>query len=396
MDGCKNNAKGCSSAEPDVKVADRDRLTDRAVEPVYQDIKRCGQEIKLVAEEVPGSADSAVSSTPIALDPAAAPAEQSAPEVAEPPAVASAAQAASLSEVPSPDLLSWGSAGNFAGADRVTTGWNRGWPETRGRQLFNIVYFGLCAVALWCLPSVVAGPHVFIGLGACIALILASSFYLVRHRSHVSSIDELPVWGRRSLRGLALILPLAIIGTSAWFLPAQLESDLALADKLYSDADYDGAVLHYNKVVQIDWKNEHSFDRLADAYLRLSTSADLKSIESANQALAINPHNVSAASSKAWALNNLKRYDEALPIATAAAKENPGYGEAFASIANAQRGLHHYAEALDADNEHARLHDYESQAFRYRAETLTALGRTEEANADLARAKKIDADDEKK
>lgn len=375
MDACENGPKADSDVDLGVKLAARD--------------------IKLKAEESPASM-----SNPLVRveDSSVVPPAVTSPVAPEASALLGAPAAPSRSS-------NYGTAGTFQIADGQIA-----WPKTRRRQLLNLAYFGVFGTLFALLSRLYGGQYFPIAAVLCFAMTAASGFYLVSHRSHVSCDDELPVWARRSLRFTAIIFPLLIVGL--WTMPFQatqaplaaapvisssamtLESELALADKLYKDEDYGGAVTHYLNVVGMDPRNERSYSRLSDSYLRSPNFNDAKSIENADKALKLNPNNLLAASSKAWALNNLDRYAEALVLATAVTEKDPTYGEAFASIANSQRGLHNFAAALKADNEHVRLHDYEGQAYRDRAETLTALGRDAEAKADLERAKKADADDE--
>ncbi len=376
MDSCVNNPKVDPIADRVVKVADRGiELTDEGASTLRSTL------LVPVEESSPAAQITAAATPSMNVD------MPSSPEV--------------ISRVPE----------RFSGANSLTVDEQVNWPKTRSRQLVNIAYFGFFGILLSLLSSRFGGQYFSLGASLCFALAAASCFYLARHRSHVSCNDELPVWARRSLRSIALIFPALIVGAGLWIMPLQttpspvtslpllsspssrLAAELALADKLYHEKDYEGALPHYENVVQIDSKNEHSYDRMADIYLRLDSVENEKSIANADQALKLNPHNVSAASSKAWALNNMERHAEALVIATAAAKEDPTYGEAFASIAEAQRGLHNYAEALKADDVHVRIHNYEGQAYSDRAETLKALGRMDEAKADLERAKKADAED---
>lgn len=377
MDACDNSPKADSGVDLGVKLAARD--------------------IKLTAEE-----SSAPKSNPLVWveESSVPPSSTSIPASPEASALLGAPAPAS----PTP---SYSTAGAFLIADGQAT-----WPKTRKLQFLNLGYFGFFGSLLCLLSAVYGGQYFSIGAFLCFSLVAASAFYLLRHRSHVSCDDELPVWARRSLRLTALISPVLIVGAGLWLVPSQitptpltvqpplssnilpLADELALADKLYNDEDYGGAVTHYLNVVGMDPRNEHSYSRLSDSYLRTPNFNDAKSIENADKALKLNPNNLLAASSKAWALNNLDRYAEALVLATAVTEKDPTYGEAFASIANSQRGMHNFAAALKADNEHVRLHDYEGQAYRDRAETLKALGRDGEAKADLERAKKADADDE--
>lgn len=381
MDDCENSQKADSLADLGVKVADRDINLTADESPTSK------SDSLVWVEESSGVSPSADSATK---------ASTTAGAFGLPVNRSVVSQA--------PDHYSGGSYALFDG--QAT------WPRTRKRQILNLAYFSVFGALLSLLSPLYGGPYFSIGAVLCFTLAAASGFYLMLHRSYVSCDDELPAWARRSLRSIALIFPVLIMGAGLWIMPPQtsqvpltappslssqrlsLAEELALADKLYDDENYGDAVTHYNNVVAIDPRHEHSYARLSDSYLRSPNFNDEKSIASADQALKLNRYNDLAASSKAWALNNMHRYAEALPIATAVTERNSSFGEAFASIANAQRGLHNYAAALKADNVHVRLHDYEGQSYRDRAETLEALGRNAEAKADLARAEAADAADE--
>ncbi len=110
----------------------------------------------------------------------------------------------------------------------------------------------------------------------------------------------------------------------------------------------------------------------------------------ADRALAMNGENVPALSSKAWALNTLGRYKEALPIATHASTVDPGFGESYAAISNAQNGLGDHKAALAADNQHVRIHNDETTAYSMRSDTYKALGKTKEAKADADMVAKLE------
>lgn len=287
---------------------------------------------------------------------------------------------------------------------------NHRWPKSRINQMYNMAYFGGGAISLYGLSETMGGQFASLGLALCLAFVFVSAFYLVAYRTHVTPEEELPVWARRALRSLAFLLPAAFIGFSVFTpntatssisvtppVPAaplvSVAEELAIADRLYGEDEFEKAVPHYEKVVALDPLNEHSFDRLADSSLRLDVTRDAEAIAYADKALALNPHNSSALSSKSWALNNMDKFADALTVAKLAAKEDPSNGEAYASMAIAQRGLHDFAGALANDNKHVRIHNDEPAAYRFRAESLTSLGRKNEAKADEAYAKKLEKAD---
>lgn len=90
------------------------------------------------------------------------------------------------------------------------------WPKTRRRQIFNIIYFSICAYLSLMFLNRFGGPFMAVSAVFSVVLLAASSLYLVFHRSHVSVNDELPDWSRKLLRATALLLPFAIIGGTAW------------------------------------------------------------------------------------------------------------------------------------------------------------------------------------
>lgn len=282
------------------------------------------------------------------------------------------------------------------------------WPRTRKRQIFNIVYFAICAYLSGMFLTRFGGP--LLAASACFSsvLLLASFIYCIRHRTHVSVNDELPDWSRKGLRALALLLPVAIIGGTAWIvdhdpnaawpapshasavMASSFESEMAQGRELYWNDKYDGAIVHFLNAVAIR-PDEDAEEKLADSYLRTDGDTDQLAILHADRALQMNPNNVSALTSKAWALNSLERYKEALSLATLASKVDPTFGEAYASISNSQNGLGNHQAALVADNQHVKIHNDEAKSYSMRAETYKSLGRAEASKADAEMAKKLEA-----
>lgn len=289
------------------------------------------------------------------------------------------------------------------------------WPVTRLNQIFNIFYFGTCAVLL--IKNSIELNTIAASLGAAVCFVMAATSVacVVRYRDDISIDGELPSWLQKSLRNFAIITPMALIlgqsfylnsvtrvpepklvksnSSGAAFTAARVgrynaTSEIEIADRLYRKENYVDAADHYHNAVVADPKNEHSYIYLADIYSRYYESYDL-SKGYADQALAVNPHSAVAGSLKAAALNHLGSYTEALQVANAAIADDANQGEAYNAVAIAQRHLGHFKEALAADNQHVKLHPNETQSYASRAATFEALGRASEAKADIEKVERL-------
>lgn len=167
-----------------------------------------------------------------------------------------------------------------------------------------------------------------------------------------------------------------------------LEDEYRMANKYYYENKFDVAIVHFKNVLRFDPKNEIACQRISDAYTRTSPVQPKLSIEYADKALAINPRNLYAQCTKAYSLNWLDRYKEALALSLAASNQASTFGEAYATAAYSYRKLGQLDKALVAANTHMRLHGKEYQAFEIRAAIYDAMGRKTEASADCERKRK--------
>ncbi|MBC7997819.1 MAG: hypothetical protein IAF58_07745 [Leptolyngbya sp.] len=293
------------------------------------------------------------------------------------------------------------------------------WPQSRKTQGTNFAFYSFCAVLTVILyfntsGATVAGNLLIAAFVLCSAFAMASYYYFINYRNHVSLNDELPLWSQRLLRGIAFLLPLALICSteaiilinvftpipwptqSAVVIPASLNNmtlagETFMANKYYYENKFDVSIVHFKNVLLFDPKNEIACQRISDAYTRTSPVQPKLSIEYADKALAINPRNLYAQCTKAYSLNWLDRYKEALALSLAASNQASTFGEAYATAAYSYRKLGQLDRALVAANTHMRLHGKESQAFEIRAAIYDAMGRKTEASADWRKVSEMQA-----
>lgn len=297
------------------------------------------------------------------------------------------------------------------------------WPQSRKTQGTNFAFFSFCALMIFFLYSyfdtsggTVAGSLLIATFAMCSFFASASCYYFINYRKHVSLNDELPLWSQRLLRGIALFLPLILIGSTlaiivnGMFNPVSLptksavaltpaaelasmtlEDEFRIANKYYYEDKFDTAIVHFKNVLRLDPKDEIACQRISDAYIRISPIQPKLSIENADKTLAINPRNLYAHCTKAYALNWLDRYKEALALSLAVSNQASTFGEAYATAAYSYRKLGQLDKALVAANTHMRLHGKEYQAYEIRAAIYDAMGRKTEASADWRKVSEMQA-----
>jgi len=274
--------------------------------------------------------------------------------------------------------------------------------RARCKQAANSAYFALSSILIFLFglqlssAPLVATALVYAGL-AVLAYVL-----LHYHSAHTSTVDELPVWVRKSLRAGVMIVPLVVVGglqlgDASKNLPFgagsnYVQSELDQGIRLSDDERYAEALTHFRNAVTAQPNCQEGYARLADTYNHLYDYHN--AITAAVQAVNLDPNDSEALEDEAWALNNLYRYSEALPLAQAAVRIDPENGQAFASIAEAYRGLGDFPNALKADNKHVQLHNEEAGAYEARARTLESLGRMAEAQTDRNKANQFSAKDQ--
>jgi tetratricopeptide (TPR) repeat protein len=274
--------------------------------------------------------------------------------------------------------------------------------RARCKQAANSAYFALSSILIFLFglqlssAPLVATALVYAGLA------VLAYFLLHYHSAHTSTVDELPVWVRKSLRAGVMIVPLVVVGglqlgDASKNLPFgagsnYVQSELDQGIRLSDDGRYAEALTHFRNAVTAAPNCQEGYAHLADTYNHLYDYHN--AITAAVQAVNLDPNDSEALEDEAWALNNLYRYSEALPLAQAAIRIDPENGQAFASIAEAYRGLGDFPNALKADNKHVQLHNEEAGAYEARARTLQSLGRMAEAQADRNKANQLSAKDQ--
>lgn len=294
------------------------------------------------------------------------------------------------------------------------------WPTTRANQIVNILYFGSSATFfLW---RSIHNGGLFLSAGALAFLLITalSCLFLLRHRSFVSTNDELPTLSRNLLRIFALSLPITMLCAAA-LIPTNdtrqdnyrlssmqsksfrndpvippgpknqeaLSVEIKLADQLFDKNDFLDALVHYEKALENYPRSEHALVKAAECYYSCYPDRREKTIEYATQALNLDSNNTDALLCLAVSYSDLKRYDTALSFADSLISLEPGFGDGWAAMSKAKLGLGLFQGALLAANEHVRLHPNEYDAFYERAQVLKAMGRTREAQDDLERLKAL-------
>ncbi|MBC7997821.1 MAG: tetratricopeptide repeat protein [Leptolyngbya sp.] len=291
------------------------------------------------------------------------------------------------------------------------------WPKTRKLQLFNAFYFGLCGIFFVPLALRLKDLAPTICFAACAFLTAVSCLYLAKHRLHSTVNTQLPLWSQESLRALALGLPLTVLSyvtyyyaevpkgatfvyeSAGTYTPAPevaapvltFDQKLVLAQKYYDDDNYTQARPLYQEIVNEDPYHALALENLAECYYHsYMKNSNENALVYANRALAIAPTSPHTVEVKALVLNQMKRFREALPVARLATKLYPNSGRSFEALATSEKALGHYNEALQADNQHVKLHSNEASAIADRIDTLKKLHRN--TDADTKALAKLNAD----
>ena len=110
---------------------------------------------------------------------------------------------------------------------------------------------------------------------------------------------------------------------------------------IYSKNKTEEAILNLNAIIKTSPENSlaialkaYALDKLAN--IRREWKYSQKALEYANRALALNPNNDLALTSKGWALIDLGRANEAIPFLREAVRANPNNEYAWYNLAWAQ------------------------------------------------------------
>lgn len=164
----------------------------------------------------------------------------------------------------------------------------------------------------------------------------------------------------------------------------------AVAEELYDADNFEDAIAHYKTIVLMQPTHECALEGLGNSYLLVKKPNYELALDYANKTLAINSKNTEALLTKAWALNSMGRFTEALPVAVYVSELEPAETEAFECIGDAYRGMKHYDEALKADNKRIKLDPKDSVAFWDRAETYKGMRAKVFAKADRQKARALE------
>lgn len=289
------------------------------------------------------------------------------------------------------------------------------WPQSRQNQVVNCGVFAGFTAMTCAMYLQFGGQLLMAALLLSGIFFLASFYYAVNYRKHVSLQGELPRGLEKSLRYAGHLSILALLGTSLYIvfhdpffsptvapeittLPLATEapamtaqSEMEIAEPLYHRSKYEEAIPHYKNAVRLDPKLEKGFQRLSDIYTRTDPRDGKLVIAYADKALALNPNNLYVKCTKAYGLNLIDRYQESLDIALSVLKVNSRFGEAYATSAYSYEQLHQLDKALVAANMHMKYHGYESEAYEIRASVYTEMGRKTEAAADMRKVEEMKA-----
>jgi tetratricopeptide (TPR) repeat protein len=283
----------------------------------------------------------------------------------------------------------------LSGANRFKT------TDSRFKQIFNALYFGLAGVSCLALSKIYAthlpglsttliGP---IGLAlwlTFLALAACACFFAIHNRPHESDfqVDLMP-HVRRRIRRIGLLIPIPLMFLAVCVQLSQHE--LAIARHRIDDGRYQKAAKLLAKAIALNPLNEEALAEMAlcQNWLYQYNPA----LEFANRALLLNPADARALADKGWALNRQGKFQEALVPAQTAAKIDPNNGVAFSDWADALVGLGDYGAALAPASKHVELHSREAAAYDQLSDIYDQLGQADEAAANREQANALrDAD----
>jgi hypothetical protein len=270
------------------------------------------------------------------------------------------------------------------------SGWQTWW-NRRGRQLFNTVYF---AAGIWSLYIVahtsefLRGPARF-GILIFSILMVAAFVHAVFNRARSSSYSFSEATQKR-IRRVGLAIPLMAMVLAGWNCLAygveQFSGDFIDKDGFMTSRDY------------ITWRGDTIGAQLAlspwntalqKRLFRESFTLGLHehSLKIANRMTFFNPRSISWKVKRLAVLGRMPEREAEYNRKAAQYKVRyANYGTLWNTLADVAMIKQNWNEALELSNQHIKLHENEPRALEQRASIYSELGRTEEANADLAAA----------
>lgn len=265
------------------------------------------------------------------------------------------------------------------------------WWNRRGRQIFNVLYFGAGICALY----TVAHTSEFLDVPARMTallffvLMMVAFAYSFSPRAGDSSFS-LSTEAQKKLRRIGLITPLLAMLLAGWNCLAygveQFSSEFMAKDGPMTSRDY------------IKWRDETIGAQLVLSPLNTAMQKRLfreaftlglhnHSLKIANRIVFFNPRSVSWKVKRLAVLGRMpEREEEYNKKASQYKLRYARYGTLWNTLADVAMIKQNWPEALENSNQHIKLHDNEPRALEQRAAIYRELGRFDDANADFAAA----------
>jgi len=156
---------------------------------------------------------------------------------------------------------------------------------------------------------------------------------------------------------------------------------------LHAQEHYEDAIVKYKKALELNPKDVYAYGAWG------STLSEQEHYEDAivkyKKALELDPKYVFAYQGWGWVLHRQKKYEDAATSYKAALKLRPNDANTHASLGDSLRNSGDYEGAIASYREAFRLDPQNVLAYFYCSASLRHLGRTAEADAMSARAKKL-------
>ena len=155
--------------------------------------------------------------------------------------------------------------------------------------------------------------------------------------------------------GVLIAMICAVAASLFFFGPTQAEKEIDLGATLHDRGEYDGAVKHYSRAIQLDPKNSQAFLYRAHSYTFLDKYD--KAVADYTRSIELNPSEAEAYLSRGDAYTQVDKYDEAILDYRQALRLDPGLATAHANLGDVfyhgtkdyQAALRHYKAALELD-----------------------------------------------
>ncbi|MBI1995088.1 MAG: tetratricopeptide repeat protein [Deltaproteobacteria bacterium] len=151
----------------------------------------------------------------------------------------------------------------------------------------------------------------------------------------------------------------------------------------YKKKDYDGAILDYDKAIELDPKYAAAFNNRGLAYHNKKDYD--RAIQDYDRAIQLDPNYALAFNNRGWTYYSKKDYERAIEDYNQASRLNPNYAVAFNNRGIAYRSKKDYERAL-ADYEAAARIDPKVAQHKSMGYTLFYLGRMAESAEAMERA----------